>query len=295
MEQDEKATGEIRRLRRTMRDLVALSTLPAVWIGLGLEGILRSLADALVHTLELDLIYVRLPSENGESSIEVVRCPQALGPSQVDAVKSALAPLLSLNTEPPSTIENPLGGPALRLAVTRFGIGSAAGLVIAGSRTAGFPTEQDRLLLGVGANQTATVVERRRVEECVRDQEEWLRVVLASIGDAVIATDKQGRVKYLNDVAQALTGWTAAEAAGAPLDRVFVILNEVTREPVENPVEKVLREGTIVGLANHTILIAKDGAERPIDDSAAPIRDATGQLLGVVLTFRDVTEQRRSD
>ena len=106
---------------------------------------------------------------------------------------------------------------------------------------------------------------------------------------------REGRVTFLNSVAQELTGWTSEDATGKPLEAVFAILNEKTRQPVENPVERVLREGVVVGLANHTILIAKDGTERPIDDSAAPIRDAAGRMLGVVLIFRDVTEQRRAE
>ncbi len=139
------------------------------------------------------------------------------------------------------------------------------------------------------------ITERRQAQERLREQQEWLRVTLASIGDAVIATDTQGRVTFLNGVAEGLTGWTQADAKGQPLEAVFPILNEQTRQPVENPVEKVLRDGAIVGLANHTVLTARDGTERPIDDSAAPIRDAAGGLIGVVLTFRDVTDQRRAE
>jgi PAS domain S-box-containing protein len=124
---------------------------------------------------------------------------------------------------------------------------------------------------------------------------ESLRVTLASIGDAVLTTDAAGRVTSLNAVAVALTGWTPDEAAGRPLEEVVCLVNERTRQTVENPVQKVLAEGKIVGLANHTLLIAKDGTERPIDDSAAPIRDAQGHIRGVVLTFRDVTERRRAE
>jgi PAS domain S-box-containing protein len=139
---------------------------------------------------------------------------------------------------------------------------------------------------------------RRAAEEnaqLIRDQREWLRVTLTSIGDAVIATDTQGHVTLLNPIAEALTGWTQSDAAGQSLETVFVICNEQTRQTVENPVEKVLRDGIIVGMANHTVLIARDGTERPIDDSAAPIRDETGKMIGVVLVFRDVTEQRRAE
>jgi PAS domain S-box-containing protein len=121
---------------------------------------------------------------------------------------------------------------------------------------------------------------------------ELLRTTLASIGDAVLTTDTGGRVAFLNAVAEQLTGWAQADAAGRPLAEVFRVVNEQTRKPVENPVDKVLSTGLVVGLANHTVLIARDGSERPIDDSAAPVRDAGGAVVGVVLVFRDVTERR---
>jgi PAS domain S-box-containing protein len=134
---------------------------------------------------------------------------------------------------------------------------------------------------------------RQRAAEVAHEQREWFRTTLASIGDAVITTDAEGRVTFLNPVAQSLTGWAPGEADQSPLDAVFPIVNEQTRKPVENPVARVLREGTVVGLANHTLLLARDGAERPVDDSAAPIRDEAGKVAGVVLVFRDVSERRR--
>ena len=113
-----------------------------------------------------------------------------------------------------------------------------------------------------------------------RGQGEWFSVTLSSIGDAVITTDDAGRVTFLNPVAEALTGWNLDEAKDRPLEDVFRIVNEFTRQTVENPVHRVLREGTVVGLANHTVLLAKDGREIPIDDSGAPIRDGgSGSLL----------------
>ena len=121
---------------------------------------------------------------------------------------------------------------------------------------------------------------------------ELMRVTLSSIGDAVITTDTQARITSLNSVAESLTGWRAHDAVGQPLDAVFVIVNETTRQPVPNPALRALREGVAVGLANHTTLIAKDGTERAIDDSAAPIRAADGVVSGSVLVFRDITERR---
>ena len=135
--------------------------------------------------------------------------------------------------------------------------------------------------------------ERRTAVELERRQKELLRVTFASIGDAVITTDAAGCVTFLNAVAESLTGWMVREAVGQPLGSVFRIVNEQSRLPVENPATKVLQDGRIVGLANHTVLIAKDGGERPVDDSAAPIRDDEGRVVGCVLIFRDITERRR--
>ena len=131
--------------------------------------------------------------------------------------------------------------------------------------------------------------------EALHEQREWLRVTLSSIGDAVITTDTKGSITYLNPVAVSLTGWTQEEAAGIPLELVFKIINEETRQTVENPATRALREGLVMGLANHTLLIAKDGTERAIDDSAAPIRNANGEVAGVVLVFRDVTDRREAE
>lgn len=138
------------------------------------------------------------------------------------------------------------------------------------------------------------IVRRRQSEAELRSQKEWLQVTLASIGDAVIATDGEGRVVFLNPVAENYLGWSESEAIGRPLTDIFHILNEQTRRPVENPVAEVIRRGTIVGLANHTVLIDRHGHERPIEDSAAPIRDERGGLLGVILVFHDVTPQRQA-
>ena len=138
------------------------------------------------------------------------------------------------------------------------------------------------------------ISERKEAEEKLRESEENLTITLNSIGDAVIATDTEGQVVRMNPVAEKLTGWNFSEAKGRILNEVFEIINEETRNTVENPVERVLHEGVVVGLANHTVLIAKDGTEFPIDDSGAPIRNDKGDITGVVLIFRDVTEIRQT-
>lgn len=136
---------------------------------------------------------------------------------------------------------------------------------------------------------------RSLAEATTRDQAERLRVTLASIGDAVIAVDTGKRVSFMNPVAEELTGWTQADAMGRPIHDIFRIVNEETRTPVDNPVDKVFREKKVTGLANHTLLIARDGTEHPIDDSGAPIRDGKGHIVGAILVFRDITVRRQAE
>lgn len=162
--------------------------------------------------------------------------------------------------------------------------GSTGGLLLYFGVSIGIAT------IGRAMRRARVLAEAEAAEAAARREE--LRVTLQSIGDAVITTDVQGRVTSMNSVATELTGWTAADAAGQPLETIFRIVDEATREPTPSPVTRALVEGTVVGLANHTLLIARDGTERPIDDSAAPIRDDGGAVRGVVLVFRDGSERR---
>ncbi len=138
------------------------------------------------------------------------------------------------------------------------------------------------------------IEERKQAEEALRASEERWLTTLDSIGDAVIATDEAGKITFMNRIAENLTGWTIGKASNRPIAEVFNIVNENTRQPDENPVTRVLREGTIVSLANHTVLVRKDGTQVPIDDSGAPIHDAGGRKQGVVLVFRDITERKKA-
>lgn len=142
------------------------------------------------------------------------------------------------------------------------------------------------IIIGEAAHKGQTQAHQRQ---------EVFRVTLRSVGDAVITTDTAGCVTFINGIGESLTGWTLEDALGQPLERVFHIVNEVTRLPVENPAARALRQGVVVGLANHTILIRKDGTECPIDDSAAPICNEEGHVSGCVLIFRDVTAQRLAE
>ncbi|MEJ0036392.1 MAG: ATP-binding protein [Gammaproteobacteria bacterium] len=188
------------------------------------------------------------------------------------------------------------------------GASGAARALARGERVIAQPSrivEAERL--STGLLEAATILDARirerdqalfaeRVARSASEKDEVrLSVTLRSIGDAVITTDPAGHVTLLNPVAQALTGWTEAAAIGQPVEHVFHIVQEDTRKPVANPVSKVFREGRIVGLANHTVLLSRDGRETPIEDSAAPIRAADGSLIGIVLVFRDASERREAE
>jgi PAS domain S-box-containing protein len=144
-------------------------------------------------------------------------------------------------------------------------------------------------------NVTASKLDLEQAQSSLRESEQRWATTLESIGDAVFATDTLGKIVFMNGEAEALTGWKLSEASQKPLKTVFNIINEQTRLEVESPIERVLREGIVVGLANHTVLIRKDGKEVPIDDSGAPIRDKESKTTGVVLVFRDITERKKAE
>lgn len=135
--------------------------------------------------------------------------------------------------------------------------------------------------------------DRETLMHSLQDSEQRWSTTLASVGDGVIATDTQGKVTFLNPVAEVLTGWASSEAEQQPVEGVFKIINESTRQVVDQPVRKVLQTGQTTGLANHTLLVRMDGTEIAIDDSGAPIHNAAGRITGVVLVFRDITERRQ--
>jgi PAS domain S-box-containing protein len=151
------------------------------------------------------------------------------------------------------------------------------------------PLDMNRLL-----SLIKQVAERKRAETELRENRHWLSTTLRSIGDAVITTNTEGCVTLINPVAQTLTGCSEEDAIGRPLQDVFNIINEKTGKPAENPVARVIREGVVIGLTDHTVLIAKDGTKQSIDDSGAPIRGDRGNVIGVVLVFRDITESKRA-
>jgi PAS domain S-box-containing protein len=175
-----------------------------------------------------------------------------------------------------------------------FGVSSVSGLAALASYAfaCGFILLAMQMMHRAQRRLLAEVDQRKIAEDSLVEEKGLLATTLRSIGDAVIATNDDGRITFLNPEAERLTGWSAGEAQGRLLAEVFHIINEFSREAVENPVEKVVRTGSVVGLANHTVLIAKNGSELPIDDSAAPIRHPDGSLAGVVLVFRDFSERQ---
>lgn len=164
---------------------------------------------------------------------------------------------------------------------------------VASARTTAIGTAAATTGIALALVLTVLLVDAR-ANTRLRRSEQGLATTLQSIGDAVIATDEHGKVTYLNPVAAELTGWAMDEARSQPLETVFSIIGEDTGQPVESPVARVLREGTVVGLANHTLLIRRDGTRFPIEDSGAPIKDVNGTIHGVVLVFKDASQQRAS-
>jgi PAS domain S-box-containing protein len=166
-------------------------------------------------------------------------------------------------------------------------------------RKAGITEPFSYLLKPVKSSQLRIAIEmalyKNAAERKLRDSERRYAVTLSSIGDAVIATDEKLLVNFMNPVAEALTGWIWTEAIGQPLVEVFRIINEDTRQTIDNPASKVLRLGLVAGLANHTMLLARDGREIPIDDCGSPIIDDRGEVTGAVLVFRDVTQRRETE
>jgi PAS domain S-box-containing protein len=141
----------------------------------------------------------------------------------------------------------------------------------------------------------ADISEHVRAEKALHDQSEWFRVTLGSIGDAVITVDTRSRITFLNPIAERYTGWLTSDAMGMAVSEVLNIVNETTRAPALNPIDRALSHGEIVGLANHTILIGRNGSELPIEDSAAPIKDISGKIIGAVMVFHDVSERREKE
>ncbi len=239
----------------------------------GLKTLEEMIAQRLAHLNQ----GIELRRQSAEAAAAFVTASRGKGKSQTDAIRQFIREMEKVETDLLQNRERNTAK-AYQVAVITGLLTAALGLVTVGA----FVWLLNRSLR---TRQAAAAV--------IAEQSERMRTTLASIGDAVISTDASGHITYLNAVAESLTGWTSNDAVGAPLSQVFHIVNETTRQLVDSPATRALEEGVIVGLANHTILISRDRTELPIDDSAAPIRSETGEIVGCVLVFRDVAERRR--
>jgi PAS domain S-box-containing protein len=287
MDRPQNAQEENRRIRRAMRDLVALSTLPAVWIGFGLDGISRSLADALVTTLSLDLIYVRLSGEGGNGAIEVVRGGRKLDSQQQACAAALLRALVEKGDRNEVSIANPIDAGTLRAVVVRFGIGNDKGALVACSHDGSFPTEHDRLLLGVGANHTAIVVQRRSAEAALRRSEEELSEFFenATVGLHWVGPD--GTILRVNRAELDMLGYSREEYIGRPIadfhvdqDVICDILNKLKggQKLAEYPARLRCKDGSI----KHVLI-----------DSSVMWRNE--QFIHTRCFTRDITERKEAE
>ena len=208
------------------------------------------------------------------------------GRSRMDAMRSLLAQIVGYSEQRSAERRTEFRRQTRHVLTALVILAGVIGLVI------GLFT-RDRLQDVSAAFRRSLDLQRSRAEELFQS-EQHLRTTLASIGDGVVSCDADGKVELMNPIAQELTGWLESQARGRPIGEVFHIINETTRQPVENPVTKVQRLNRVVGIANHTVLIRKDGSELSIDDSGAPIRNKAGELTGVVMVFRDITMERRT-
>jgi PAS domain S-box-containing protein len=297
------------RMRATQQTAVAALGQRAL-AGVDVDALLQDAVAMLAETLDIELAKVLELLPAGDAL--VVRAgvgwnDGVVGHAVVPAGEHTQAGY-TLSRRHPVAVEDLesetrfVGAPILHEHGVRSGLtvtigfgGNAYGILGVHSRKLRQFSEDDAHFLESIANVIASSISRSRAEADLERQREWLRVTLSSIGDAVIATDIDGRISFMNPVATALTGWPESEAMGRRLDEIFTIVNETTRAAAPNPAHEVLERGVVVGLANHTVLIARDGSERPIDDSAAPIRSADGTLFGVVLVFHDVSHRRRTE
>jgi two-component system, sensor histidine kinase and response regulator len=287
MPEPDTATREVQQLRRCIRDLVALSAFPAVWVGYDPRQIAESLADGLRHMLNLDLIYLAVRDRADGIGVEVARTLE--GPAPADRVQEIRRVLETwLKADPPGlppSIPDPLGNGAVPIVLNPFGSGESGGILVAGSRRADFPTEVDRLLLGVGANQAALLLERRRAEEALRASEQRFRTFVDHATDAFFLHDDRLVVVDVNRQACLSLGYTRDELVGrTPLD----FDPDVTPDLLAEFGRKLDTGEMLAFESRHR---RKDGSVFPVEVRGRPFREG-GRRLTVALA-RDITERKR--
>jgi two-component system sensor histidine kinase/response regulator len=291
----ESASDETRTLRHTMRDLVALSALPAVWAGYRPHQVAEGLADVLRSTLRLDLVYIRLPERTEGQGIEVART--AGGPTPTDQTRDigrVLAPWLDgagIDAVPP--LPNPVGPGTVRIAVVPIGCGRPDGVLVAGSRQTAFPNEEDRLLLSVAANQAAAVLQRERDEEALRESEERFRSLAKATNDAVWDWDLNTNKVWWNEGVLTLFGYRLENNEADPawwLERI----HPEDRAAVEAFFFEVVR-GTELSWVDEYRFRCADGSYKDVYDRGYVIRDADGRATRMIGAMLDITDRKRAE
>jgi PAS domain S-box-containing protein len=291
MSTTEAVTEETRQLRRTLREVVALSTLPAVWAGYGPRGIAESLADVLLNTLSLDLLYLRLkdPAESGilEAARSRLRPDVAVQPQ---ALREVFAPVLEADpTSPPETIPDPFGDGPLRVLRQGFGQAEERGLLVAGSRQADFPTEADRLLLGVAANQAAMIIQRKRAEAALHERERQLRLVADHAPVFIAHCDTEGRYKFVNRPYAERFGLTPQDVIGKRIPEVVGADAYVAFQPfvAESLAGKAIEFEVEIPY--------RTGGRQFMRCAYVPERDESGRVIGLVAAIINITDRKRSE
>lgn len=282
---------EIRELRRTLREVIALSTLPAVWVGYDVRGIVESLADVLVNTLSLDLVFIRLDDTGRLEVARGMRRPALEG--RAESIGEALAPFLTADSSDSiTTVADPLGDGTLRLIRLGLGNGEGDGVLVAGSRQPDFPSESHRLLLRIGANQAAVMIQRKRAEDKGRESEERYRHLVGFMPVAVYSCEApSGLITFYNQQAAAL--WGRAPRTGDTDERFCgsfrLWRSDGTLLPHDQtPMAFALREGQ--SFRNQDVVIERpDGSRISVLVNIDPIRNAAGRIVGAINSFHDTT------
>ena len=292
MSETEASTFDVQKLRRGLRDLAALSALPVVWTESDPRRIAESLADALLHMLHLELVYILVRDRAYEIPVEVAHTVRGPAPTaQAEEIGRALDPWLNTNdlSRTPSSIANPLGNGITRIICPPFGIEARGGVLVACSPRADFPTEVDRLLLGVAANQVAILLDRRRAEDALRESEERFRGTFENAGVGIADCDLQGRFLRVNQKLCEIVGYTREE------------LLQKTWQDITHPDDLAagleqflpLLRGEQPGYSLEKRLVRKDGSLVWVDLAVSLQRDAAGMPAYVIAILQDISERKR--
>jgi PAS domain S-box-containing protein len=282
-------SADSREVRRYLRDLAALTALPAAWSGMDSHAIAQSLADVVVKVLHPDFVHVRLKEPKGENAIEVARTGQGLEVPEGDwAIGSLLEPCLPCDPSDAAilALPHPLAGGHVQAAVIPIGYGSEFGVLVAAFGQPGLPSEEDRLLLGVAANQAAIVFQRQRADEA----QALLAAIVESSEDAIVSKTLDGVITSWNAGAQLLFGYTAAEAVG----RSITLIIPPERAHEEQVILERLRRGERIE-HYETVRQSKQGRLIDISLTISPIRDGRGRIIGASKVARNITAQKKAE